>query len=797
MATRLRPPIGRLSQAMIVLGICAVLVGALLNIRDLAVVQQVEGQLLDWRFAYRGPMPADDKIALVVMVDVKKGDVVTATRIASVIEALVKDGAETIAIAPSLLDRMTATETAKLAASLAQVKKPLVGYIFREGDPGIVTQPSLSIPPAVRRNTYLHYRFPDGGTGRVLTPTGIKTPDAALLEAATPGHVTLTDDTGDIRRYAYPVMDNAGRYYPSLAVEASLFSLGLDLSAVSITFGRQLEIASSYIPTDYLTRVAVNYRGAAGTYLTYSFDEVVKGGLSGSTFKGGLVLIGATDADIGETFVSPFGGTMPDVEFLATVIDNLWHADPLDRSQQVIVLDIIMIALIGIFFGLLATLRNAGVVMIMAILAGGLVGVVNFQAFALLNLWLSLTFPLAAVILCTLYLVAAKRVSNRRAKALTEEERTETTKYATPWIAERVAKGRMLEEKSRDAAARETADEAPERAIDDATPEVDDGPLVLVDAEELNPEDEVNSPEFVPSPGQDLVIEDAHQSPTQEDLEAALTLEPPSEEEQSEANEPLLPVEEEPEPAPAPVSDPEPVPEPKPEPISVPLPENPPTFETAFSPAPKEDLISDDEPVSGRHFPVAILYVDMRGFNAAGKSLGPTLTAPFLNALHDLIEDEVVRDRGFVEKFKNDGIMAVFGLPDDSVLDARHALESARKIGQSLATYIGEHSFPGSMSLTFNIGVHFGQVSVDILPTDDSFEVSLSGDTMIIAACLQDLADDKSSRIIASSSLVDKIRGTDSADDVLKGFSEQSFDAEDDGGGLLSIWTYNVARATE
>jgi len=804
MANRLRPPIGRLSQAMIVLGICAVLVGALLNVRDLPFLQSVEGFLLDLRFMQRGPVDVDKNIELVVMQGAESPSASTAAKIASVIDLLVADGAGVIAIAPSLLVNLTAVDTTTLATSLSQVKSPLVGYIFWEGDPGLSTAPSLSIPPVIQRNSYLNYRFPDGGTGRVATPIGIKPVSEALLNVATPGHFVITKDAAPVRRHAYPVVGYDGKYYPSLAVEAALLTSELDLSAVSITFGQKLEFASSYIPTDVLTRIAVNYRGPAGGYSTRSLDDILDGKVPTGTYKGKLVLLGAT-ADIGESFTSPFGGEMLDVEFLATIVDNLWRADPLDHSQQVVILDIIIIALIGVFFALLATMRNATVVLVMAILAGGLVGVVNFQAFALLNLWLSLSFPLAALFLCTVYLAAAKLVSNRRARELAEAERVETSKYATPWIAERVAKARMLEEKSKDKEQSEQDTESSEEELEPIldNPELPDTssisvivdePLVLEKKKELDEGGEKEAPTL--SQPVEIEPEDPVEAPepvpTQEELEAVLLLTPEESEKEAELILPIVEIE--PEIMTDPIVALEPEPETEEELVVESVPEIvPELIETDLIAEPPDRTLDDENTPISQYFPVAVLYVDLRAFNNSAKELGPTLTAPFLHGVHDLIEQETLKNQGFVETFKDDGVMAIFGLPEDSPLDTSHALIAARKIGRGLSDYMRDHNFPRDGSLIFNIGLHIGPVFVEGEEKDGSIALKLSGDTMTIASRLQDVMDSQSSAIIASAGLIEDVRAAGGREDLLDNFVERPLDAGYESDASLSVWSLEIA----
>src|SRR5690606_5070080 len=106
MTKSLPSPITRMSQAMIVLGICAALIVAFVNLRDKPAVQFVEGQLLDARFALRGPIATDPAIELVLIdesdVDAASGHLPPA-HLREGIAALKRHGAAVIVLDPRLL----------------------------------------------------------------------------------------------------------------------------------------------------------------------------------------------------------------------------------------------------------------------------------------------------------------------------------------------------------------------------------------------------------------------------------------------------------------------------------------------------------------------------------------------------------------------------------------------------------------------------------------------------------------------------------------------------------------------
>jgi adenylate cyclase len=81
----------------------------------------------------------------------------------------------------------------------------------------------------------------------------------------------------------------------------------------------------------------LNYRGPAGSFPTYSAFQVVNGDIPASTFRGKIVLIGATSISLQDVHPTPFGlgRTTPGVEIMATAIDNVLAGDSLQRFNGV------------------------------------------------------------------------------------------------------------------------------------------------------------------------------------------------------------------------------------------------------------------------------------------------------------------------------------------------------------------------------------------------------------------------------------------------------------------------------
>src|ERR1700674_4514607 len=125
----------------------------------------------------------------------------------------------------------------------------------------------------------------------------------------------------------------------------------LDFSETGMT---ALEVGPSLIiRPDAVGRMMINYEGDVATSVNVSIEEVVRHKFPAGTFKGKLVLVGASATGIGDLRSTPFGGiNCPGVEIHANVIDNILNRYFLVRGANQVALDLLMIFLVGVPLGL-------------------------------------------------------------------------------------------------------------------------------------------------------------------------------------------------------------------------------------------------------------------------------------------------------------------------------------------------------------------------------------------------------------------------------------------------------------
>ena len=125
----------------------------------------------------------------------------------------------------------------------------------------------------------------------------------------------------------------------------------------------------------------IDYRGPAGTFPTYSLNDVLTGRVPAKVFRGKTVVVGATAESLQDIHPTPFDSGMPGPEIQANAIATVDAGNPL-RSTPISV-DLFLIVLLGgigtFLFARLAALRALA-------LAAGLAGAYLVAAQLLFNL---------------------------------------------------------------------------------------------------------------------------------------------------------------------------------------------------------------------------------------------------------------------------------------------------------------------------------------------------------------------------------------------------------------------------
>ena len=127
---------------------------------------------------------------------------------------------------------------------------------------------------------------------------------------------------------------------------------------------------------------------------------------------------------------------------------------------------------------------------------------------------------------------------------------------------------------------------------------------------------------------------------------------------------------------------------------------------------------------------VTVLFADLADFTSRSESLDPEDVRAFLLPYYDVLNSEVARHGGHVDRFLGDGIMALFGAPIAHEDDPERAVRAALRILERIPAL--------GLDLHARIGINTGPVLFAVATRQQ--EDSVTGDTVNTAARLQALA---------------------------------------------------------
>lgn len=162
----------------------------------------------------------------------------------------------------------------------------------------------------------------------------------------------------------------------------------------------------------------------------------------------------------------------------------------------------------------------------------------------------------------------------------------------------------------------------------------------------------------------------------------------------------------------------------------------------------------DDQVLAGRRQPVAVLFVDIRGFTTLGETMAPDELSAFLSEYRSRLAKPVFSHGGTVDKFIGDAIMAVFGSPIQRADDARRALHCALEILDVATRWSSERQRAGRPPVAIGIGAHYGEVFAGALGGEELLEYTVIGDTVNVAERLEGRSREVGSPFVVSAALL-------------------------------------------
>jgi adenylate cyclase len=169
---------------------------------------------------------------------------------------------------------------------------------------------------------------------------------------------------------------------------------------------------------------------------------------------------------------------------------------------------------------------------------------------------------------------------------------------------------------------------------------------------------------------------------------------------------------------------------------------------------------------------VCVLFLDIRGFTAMSRTRSAIETVALLNDFFAAMVTIVDRHHGIINKFLGDGFLALFGAPLADQSAARNALDAARAMLEAVDDWNRERPL---QALRIGIGIHVGEAVTGTVGSPQRKEYTVIGDTVNLAARLEQLTKETASQLLISDSVhaaVTPSGATDLGPIAVRGYGE-------------------------
>ncbi len=176
------------------------------------------------------------------------------------------------------------------------------------------------------------------------------------------------------------------------------------------------------------------------------------------------------------------------------------------------------------------------------------------------------------------------------------------------------------------------------------------------------------------------------------------------------------------------------------------------TFARYVAPSVVDVLLArkDERMFTGRAVTATVLVCRIRNFAHFIEELSPEQTLRYLNEFYGLAGTAIQRNRGIIDSFLGDGIVAVFGVPLDNPTQEDDALRAALEIVRNVVAMRARWAHQHRKPFTVGIGVNTGRVIAGDAGFRDRREFTVVGPEAMFAHRLQDAAFALNAFIVAS-----------------------------------------------
>ena len=150
-----------------------------------------------------------------------------------------------------------------------------------------------------------------------------------------------------------------------------------------------------------------------------------------------------------------------------------------------------------------------------------------------------------------------------------------------------------------------------------------------------------------------------------------------------------------------------------------------------------EDLQESGFAIGGRRVHASVLFCDIRGFTTLSENQSPEETIELLNIFYTLMFEAVDSHGGIVSLIIGDGLMALFGAPQELENPAQSAVSAAQDMFAMIEQFNLDRAATVKPEIRLGVGIATGEVVAGYAGTERRATYTCIGDKVNLAARLE------------------------------------------------------------
>jgi adenylate cyclase len=177
-------------------------------------------------------------------------------------------------------------------------------------------------------------------------------------------------------------------------------------------------------------------------------------------------------------------------------------------------------------------------------------------------------------------------------------------------------------------------------------------------------------------------------------------------------------------------------------------------FGTYVPPELVDEMVKDPDSytMKAANRELTVMFCDMRGFTKMSERMEPTQLQELLNGVFSRLTSLIRANRGTIDKYMGDCVMAFWGAPVETSEHARLAVKSAMEMANAVRDINREHREKGLPEIGIGIGLNTGTMCVGDMGSNIRRSYTVIGDSVNLGSRLEGLSKAYGVDIVVSDS---------------------------------------------